>query len=184
MKKIFLAVAVVAATMVASCSGNKDKAENAANDTIEVVEDELVEIDEIDEVDGNSVADNLKSATNADSIASYVQKAKAYAQKLINEGKIDEAKAYLAKIEPMVKEKAPQLASTLDAVKAGLDKAPAVAKDAADKAVDNAKDKANAAVDAAKKDAKDKVDAAKQNAKDKADAAKKDARDAVNNLLK
>lgn len=195
MKKIFLAVAVVAATMFASCSGNKDNATGAENDTVMVVDEEMVSITEVDQIDGNSVADKLSSATNSDSIASYIDKAKAYAQKLINEGKVEEAKAYLAKIEPMIKSKAPQLAGSLDAIKAGLDKLPTDAGEKADAAMQDAKEKAGEAYDAAKEAAKDKAEAvkesakekasaAKEAAKEKADAAKEKTRNAVNNLLK
>lgn len=72
--------------------------------------------------DVSALTSKIENCTNTDSLRVYVGQAKAYAQKLVKEGKVDEAKEYLAKIEPVVKEKAPALAGTLSTVETALDK--------------------------------------------------------------
>lgn len=178
MKKLFLAAVVTfGALAMASCSSK-----SASNE--------------------NEIISKIENCTNTDSIKVYVEQAKDYAQKLVNEGKIDEAKKYLEKIEPVVKEKAPQLVGVLSSVEAAMDKVKDMTGNAADEvkaagenavnaageAVDNAKDAAAAAVDNAKEEAAAKATEAAQKASDKAaDAAQKaadKASDKVNDLLK
>lgn len=144
--------------------------------------------------DPSAITSKIENCTNTDSLKVYVDQAKAYAQKLVKEGKVDQAKEYLAKIEPVVKEKAPALAGTLATVETALDKV----GDAVGDKVDDAKDAASAAADSlgsAAESARDAVaekagevkDAAAekiQQAKDAtADAAQKGA-DKVKDLLK
>lgn len=178
MKKILLAVAVVAAMSVAACGGKEAKAADAEE---------------------SALATKIENCTNPDSLSVYVDQAKAYAQKLVQEGKVDEAKKYLDKITPVVQEKAPALVSTLETVKSAIDKLPGAVADstkaAAEAAVDSVKGSVSDAADAAKAKAGEAVqsaadagsaavDKAKENAgKAVSDAASK-ANDAINNALK
>lgn len=150
----------------------------------------------------NDIVSKIENCTNTDSIQVYVEQAKAYAQKLVSEGKVDEAKKYLEKIEPVVKEKAPQFAGVLSTVESAMDKVKDVAGNATDEvkaagdsavnaageAVENAKEAAATAVENAKDEAAAKVSDAAQKAGEKvSDAAQKaadKAADKVNDLLK
>lgn len=164
MKHLFFA-AVAAATITLSACSSADKAAKE---------------------ESNDFKAKIENCTNPDSIAVYVKQAQEYADKLVKEGKIDEAKKYLADIQPVVEKKAPALVSTFDAVKAAVDKIPAAAdslkNDAAkaeaakDAAVDSVKSAAANAADAAKA----KADEAAQKAGDAARTAVKDASDKAN----
>lgn len=162
MKKILLAVAIFAVTAMAACGGKESAA---------VKENE------------SALKTKIENCTNPDSLSLYVDQAKAYAQKLVQEGKVDEAKKYLDQITPVIKDKAPALASTLETVKNTLDKMPAAVADSAASAADRAKQAGEAAVDSAKSAAAATVDAARQKASDAAastvDAAKQKASDAA-----
>ena len=165
MKKFVLALVVlVAAGAAVSCS-KKDAAESA-----------------------DAVKSKIENCTNPDSLSLYVEQAKDYADKLVKEGKIDEAQKYLETIEPVVKEKAPALAGTFDAVNAALGKVKDVAgdtvdsaKEAADNAADSLKNAADNAVEGAKDAAADAVNDAKDKANAAADAAAQKVSDAANN---
>ncbi len=178
MKKLILATVVAAgALLMASCTSKAEKSEK-------------------------DLAAKIENCTNTDSIKVYVDQAKAYAQKLVSEGKVDEAKKYLEQIEPVVKAKAPQLAGALSTAETALDKVKEAAGDAADnvkaagdsaavaagEAVDKAKDAASTAVENAKDEAAAKVSDAAQKASDKvsdaAQQAKDKASEKVNDLLK
>lgn len=173
MKKILLFVAVAASLSFASCS-SADKAANESAD---------------------SFKSKIENCTNPDSLKVYVDQAKEYAQKLISEGKVDEAKKYLNDIQPTVEKYAPSLAGTLSTVKNLVDKVPASAESATDAATDSLKSAASDAVNAAGdavNAAGDAVNAAgdavnakanevKDAAAQKADEVKQGAKDAVDN---
>ena len=84
MKKVIFSVAVVATMVFAACSGEKK------------VQDEA-----------SSMQSKIENCTNPDSLKAYAAQAQAYYQKLVAEGKVDEAKAFLDKVEPTIKEKVP-----------------------------------------------------------------------------
>ncbi|GFI12780.1 hypothetical protein IMSAGC008_00305 [Muribaculaceae bacterium] len=109
----------------------------------------------------------IENCTNPDSLKVYVAEAQAYAQKLVKEGKVEEAKKYLEQIEPAVKSKIPALAGTFDAVNGALDKVEASASDKAE----DAKDAASAAVDSVGSAASQAADAVSQKASEVKDAA-------------
>lgn len=169
MKHLFFA-AVAAVTITLSACSSADKAAKE---------------------ESNDFKAKIENCTNPDSIAVYVKQAQEYADKLVKEGKIDEAKKYLADIQPVVEKKAPALVSTFDAVKAAVDKIPAAAdslkNDAAAKA-EAAKDAAKAKADEAAQKAGDAARTAVKDASDKANKAAADAagaaKDKVNDLLK
>lgn len=175
MKKILLFVAVAASLSFAACS-SADKAANESAD---------------------SFKSKIENCTNPDSLKIYVEQAKEYAQKLISEGKVDEAKKYLNDIQPTVEKYAPSLAGTLSTVKNLVDKVPASAESATDAATDSLKSAASDAVNAAgdavnaagdavsakanevKDAAADKANEVKQNVKDGVDNAKQKSADAI-----
>lgn len=166
MKKFLLFVAVAASVTFAACS-SADKAANESADTFK---------------------SKIENCTNPDSLKIYVDQAKEYAQKLVSEGKIDEAKKYLDDIEPTVQKYAPSLAGTLSTVKDVIDKVPGSAESAADAATDSLKSAAGNAVDAAGdaiNAAGDAVSAKANEAKDavseKAGEVKESVKDGVDN---
>lgn len=166
MKHLFFA-AVAAATITLSACSSADKAAKE---------------------ESNDFKAKIENCTNPDSIAVYVKQAQEYADKLVKEGKIDEAKKYLADIQPVVEKKAPALVSTFDAVKAAVDKIPAAADSLKNDAAANAADVAKAKADEAAQKAGDAARTAVKDASDKANKAAADAagaaKDKVNDLLK
>lgn len=166
MKHLFFA-AVAAATITLSACSSADKAAKE---------------------ESNDFKAKIENCTNPDSIAVYVKQAQEYADKLVKEGKIDEAKKYLADIQPVVEKKAPALVSTFDAVKAAVDKIPAAADSLKNDAAANAADAAKAKADEAAQKAGDAARTAVKDASDKANKAAADAagaaKDKVNDLLK
>lgn len=165
MKKILIAAAVIAAVSMASCGGKESAA---------VKDNE------------SAIKAKIENCTNPDSLSLYVDQAKAYAQKLVQEGKVDEAKKYLDQITPVVQDKAPALAGILETVKTTLDKVPGSAEAAADSAgtkagaaVDSLKSAGSQAVDAAKQKGSEVVESAKEKGAEVVDAAKDKAADAA-----
>lgn len=162
MKNLFLSAAVLGLLAFTSCS---KKAES-----VTVTTDDL--------------KSKIENCTNPDSLTVYVDQAKAYAQKLVDEGKIDQAKEVMDKIQPVVEEKAPSLAGAFATVKGLVDKVPSKTEDAvndAKAAVSAAGDSVAAGVekakDAAVEQVTETVDATKKAVTDKTtetvDAAKK-----------
>ena len=153
MKKFLLPAALVAVLALGSCSGKG----SATGDTV---------------ADFKS---KIENCTNTDSIQAYVGQAQQYVQKLVDEGKIDEAKKYLEQIEPVVKEKAPKFAGAFEAVKSFVDKVPSAGEDALDKAKDAAAvagDSIGSAVENVKEAAAEKVSDVKDAVSDKAGEVK------------
>lgn len=164
MKKLIIYVAVLAVASLAACSGNK---QNEAK------------------TECSSIYTKIENCTNPDSLKVYVDQAKAYAQKLVDEGKIAEAQQFLNKITPTVEQKAPALAGVLTTAKETLAKIPGQATDSLKNAVTNAVDTLGAKAS----DVKDAVtDKTKEIASDVKDAAantyndvKNGTKDAVTN---
>lgn len=154
MKKILLAVAVVATVMMASCSSTQ-KAKD----------------------EGADLKSKIENCTDPDSLKVYVEQAKAYADKLVSEGKDKEAEAYLQEVAPVVATKDPSAATIFDKISAAAD---SVAGDATD-AVKAAGDSVASAADAVKDAVADKVDDAKTAASDAVDNTKAAASQAVDN---
>ena len=149
MKKLLLSIAVVAALCAATASCGKSADSTA------------------------SMKSKIENCTNTDSLRAYVEQAKAYADKLVAEGKVDEARKYLAELEPVVKSKAPALSGALSTVESTLDK---VKENASDKA-DEAKNSTAAAVDSAKAAVGSAAEAVKDKAADVASAVKEKTQD-------
>ena len=170
MKKLLLSIAVVAALCAATASCGKSADSTA------------------------SMKSKIENCTNTDSLRAYVEQAKAYANKLVAEDKVDEASKYLAELEPVVKSKAPALSGALSTVESTLDKVKENASDKADEAknstaaaVDSAKSAVGSAAEAVKDKAADVASAVKEKTQDvkegAADAAQKGA-DKVKEILK
>lgn len=151
MKKLVLSAALCAVLAIGGVSCSKSGSEDAAA----------------------AMTSRIENATNADHIKGYVDEAKAYAQKLVREGKVEEAKEYIAKIEPVVKEKAPQYAGVLESVSKALDKVGDVASDK----LDDAKDAAGAAADSVGSAASSVADAAEAKAEELKDATVEKAKE-------
>ncbi len=149
MKKLLLSIAVIAALCAATASCGKSADSTA------------------------SMKSKIENCTNTDSLRAYVEQAKAYADKLVADGKVDEARKYLAELEPVVKSKAPALSGALSTVESTLDK---VKENASDKA-DEAKNSAAAAVDSAKSAVGSAAEAVKDKAADVASAVKEKTQD-------
>lgn len=177
MKKIFLsfAVAVLTVAGISSCSST------AKNET----EDE-----------GAALKAKIENCTDADSLRVYVEQAQAYVLKLQEEGKAEEAVAYLNEVAPVIEEKDPTVASYFQELKSkaeeGVNEAVEEAKDAVVEAgeavVDSAKNKAAEVVETAKEAGKAAVETAANNAVEKgkeavSNAAQKGA-DKVKDLIK
>lgn len=145
MKKMYLAVALVATMVFASCSSTQ-KAKD----------------------EGADLKAKIENCSNPDSLKVYVEQAKAYADKLVSEGKDKEAEAYLQEVAPVVAAKDPSATSVLDKIKAEADSMVGGASDAVKAAGDSVASAANAVGDAVS----DKVDAAKDAASQAADDAK------------
>lgn len=162
MKKILFAVTGLVIFGLTACNSTAEKAQK----------------------EEKSLAAKIENCTNTDSVKVYVEQAKTYAQKLIGEGKIDEAKKYIAEIQPVIEKKAPALASTLTSVSTMLEKVGDKAKCAADsarKAAQSAGDSVKAkATEAVNKKASEIGDAAREKAAEAADKAK----EKVNGLFK
>lgn len=154
MKKIYLTVALVATMVFASCSSTQ-KAKD----------------------EGADLKSKIESCTNPDSLKVYVDQAKAYATKLVSEGKDKEAEAYLNEIAPVVAAKDPSATSVFNKIESAADSVAGDANDAMKAAGDSVAAAANAVGDAVS----DKVDAAKAAASQAADDAKAKAADAVDN---
>ncbi len=153
MKKLVLTAIVALALAAASC-GTKSTQEVSASD----------------------IKTKIENCSNPDSLKVYVDQAKDYAKKLVDEGKIDEAQKYLDQIEPVVKAKAPALSGAFDAVNTALGKV----KDVAGDKFDQAKDAASAATDSVGSAASNAVEGAKDAATDTYNKAKDATVDAAN----
>ena len=160
MKKLVLTLAMAAVLAVSGVSCSQKSATTEAAD----------------------LTSKIEKTTDPATIKTYVDQAKAYAEKLVKEGKVEEAKEFIAKIEPVVKEKAPALAGTLSTVSGALDKVTdAVGETASDK-LEDAKAAAGAAADSVGSAASSVADAASQKAGELKDAAAdkaQQAKDAV-----
>lgn len=135
-----------------------------------------------EQVSTSDMKTKIENCTNPDSLKVYVDQAKDYAKKLVDEGKIDEAQKYLDQIEPVVKEKAPALSSTFDAVNTALGKVEEVAYDKFDKAKEAASvagDSVSSAASNAAEGVKEAAGDAVEKAKDATEDAAQKAKDAT-----
>jgi len=172
MKKLFLTGAVMLAMIMASCGGSKsENAKESVNDTVAFEEVDIIEVDGVavdtvqaeaaaDSEDGQSLIEKLKNSKAGAEAVALAGQAKDYIVKLVSSGKIDEAKAYFAKISPYIKEKAPKVYESIKSVFDDNDNLKTV------------KEKASETMDAAKAKGSEMKDAAKEKVSDLKDKAK------------
>lgn len=158
MKALFISAAVAALTLFAACTSTEkaDKAES-------------------------TLAAKIENCTNTDSLKAYVDEAKAYIVKLQSEGKVDEAKKFLEKIEPVVKDKAPALAGTFAAVGTAIDKVTDNVEAKADSAKSAVADSIDSKINDVKNAAGDAADKGKEAVSNTAEKAKDAVGNAVDN---
>lgn len=154
MKNFIFASLAVAAVALTSCSSSASKAAKE---------------------EATDFKAKIENCNNPDSIGIYVEQAREYADKLVKEGKVEEAKKYLADIQPVVEKKAPSLSSAFASVKAAVDKIPSAADSVKNDAADKAKEAGQAAVDSVKSAASN----AAQTVSDKAGEAVDKTKDAA-----
>ena len=180
MKKIFIAVMAMAAVTFTACN-NAPKAD---------VETEVTDSLTVEEATANveEAIDNLADAIhaeNAEEVESILQKMTDEIAKLKEEGKVEEAKEYLAKVQQYIvenelkinslAENTPAIKSVVSAVKA----IPSEAIDAATAATEKAKDAANEAVEATKEGVSEAAKATKEGVSEAAKATKEGVSEAA-----
>lgn len=96
-----------------------------------------------------SLTEKIEKCSDPDSLKAYVNEAKDYTQKLISEGRYEEASMFIDSVSPAVKEKAPALMGTFVALKGQLkvDEATENVKDAAEEVADSVSSKAGKVAD-------------------------------------
>lgn len=171
MKKLFLTGAVMLAMTMVSCGGSKsENSKESVNDTVAFEEVDIIEVDGVavdtaqavaaaDSEDGQSLIEKLKNSKAGAEAVALAGQAKDYIVKLVSSGKIDEAKAYFAKISPYIKEKAPKV---YESIKSVLD----------NDNLKTVKEKASETMDAAKAKGSEMKDAAKEKVSGLKDKAK------------
>ena len=156
MKALFISAAIAAVATFSACSSS-EKAKQ----------------------EESTLASKIENCTNSDSLKAYVEEAKEYVVKLQSEGKLDEAKAFLDKIQPVVDQKAPALASTFATVKASIDKISDTATDKIDSTKTAVTDSVAAKVESAKEAVSEKATESVEKAKAAAADATEKAKDAA-----
>ena len=169
MKKMFLMLVAVAGMVLTSCdSCNKDanKAKDAAQEGAEKIEE--IANEGAEAVDAATLGDELAKgleASDGEGLKGKIDQAKAYATQLLQDGKGEEAKGIIEKIQSFLSENADKVKSVIgdnEYVQGAIDWVKGVDAGAL---VDKAKDalgveSAGEAVDAAKDAAADKAAAA------------------------
>lgn len=150
MKKILVAVAVVIAAMSVGCSKTAEQVNR----------------------EDKSLKEKIESTTDADSIAMYINEAKAYADSLAKAGQGEEAKKFMDELAPVVSEKSPSLKEQWDSAVSAVETTVASAADSVSSKVTEAGDSVVSKVSDAAEAAKDKAESVKDAAKDKAESAK------------
>ena len=173
MKKLFFFAGILAMTALASC-GNKQNAP-AEGETIEVaapVDDDVV-----------SMLDAQLKSKDPNALMKTLAAIKEKYAQLVKAGKLEEAKAYMAKAQTYLKEHAAQITaiagedSEVSNLVNSVTSMPEAAQNAAEEAAKKVDAKAKEAVETAKSDAKAKVNEAA--AKAKANEAGQKAHEAV-----
>lgn len=172
MKKMFLMLAAVAGLALTSCKDNK-KPEEAVKEGAEKIE-EIANEGAAEAVDAATLGDELAKgleASDGEGLKGKIDQAKAYATQLLSEGKGEQAKGIIEKIQNFLSENADKVKGVIgdnEYVQGALDWVKGID---AGQLVDKAKDAlgvegAGEAVDAAKDAAVDKAAAAAEAVKD------------------
>ncbi len=198
MKKIFFAMAALAAMTFTAC-GNKtaqgDDNDSIPADSVVLEEEGVAEATEAATTAITALADQLKVEDTA-SLTSKIEEIKTYVQNLIQSGKLEAAKVYVEKVQNFISDneeklsalnidgtpvkdilsKVTALADAPELLNDAADAAAAAGKEAVESAVEDAKSKANDAVEAAKAKAQEKVEEVKAEAAAKANEAVESAK--------
>lgn len=170
MKKVLMALAVVAAMTIVSCTDSKKDSKSAEN-AGENIEELAADTDLTDPTKlGEELAADLE-ANNGEGLKGKIEKAKEFAANLLKEGKGEQAKGIIEKIQGFLSENSDKVTSVIgdnEYVKGALDWVKNVnAGELLDKAgealgVDNASEAAGAVKDAVESKATDAAGAAKE----------------------
>lgn len=147
MKKVFLAVAAVAAITLSSCGGNTSKSAAAA-DSVAVEADSAVAVDNaaLSEETSNTISTLTEQATQAlqakdtKTLTTTLATLQATYKALVNAGKLDEAKAYGESIKQFLSQNAESVKavtsgnSTLVSLVEGIQNLPTTAATTAEEA--------------------------------------------------
>lgn len=185
MKKMFLMLVAVAGMVMTSCDGCKKDAEKAAKDGAEKIEE--IANEGAEAVDAATLDDELAKgleANDGEGLKGKIDQAKAFASQLLSEGKGEEAKGIIEKIQNFLSENADKVKSVIgdnEYVQGALDWVKGVnAGELVDKAKDAlGVDDAAAAGEAAKEAVADKAAASADAVKAAPEAAKEAAQGAV-----
>ena len=170
MKKVFIMLAAVAAFTITSCKNESKKTDEAAEKAGESIEELAAQSDVSDPTQlGDDLSKALES-NDGEGIKGKIDAAKEYAQNLLKEGKGEQAKGIIEKIQSFLSENAEKVTSVvgdnsfvqgaLDWVK-GVDAGDLINKAGEALGVENAAGAAEAAKDAAADKAAGAVEAVK-----------------------
>lgn len=180
MKKVFIMLAAVAAFTITSCKNESKQTDAAAEKAGESIEELAAQSDVSDPTQlGDDLSKALES-NDGEGIKGKIDAAKEYAQNLLKEGKGEQAKGIIEKIQSFLSENAEKVTSVvgdnsfvqgaLDWVK-GVDAGDLINKAGEALGVENAAGAAEAAKDAAADKVAGAVEAVKGTAAEKAGAA-------------
>ena len=181
MKKIFIAIAAVAAMTLASCGGQTAQGgdnDSTAIDSTVVEETGVNEAVTEAEAVVSSLADQLK-AGNSEGLQSKIEEIKAYITELANNGKLEAAQAYAEKVQKFLDENKAQIDEYTNGAASKVAAALASAggiKEVASSLLNDVNTKANDAVEDAKNTATKAVEDAKAAAEAKANEAVENAK--------
>lgn len=195
MKKIFVMAMAIAAISFTACKNEAPATDAAETDCIEAA----ATTTDVEEIPVESLQAAIESG-DAESTKKALEDVKAYADKLQQEGKIEEANTYLFKIQKFIADneaivnQAISGDATLNTIVSTIKSIPTKANEGADAAKEDGKtlkEKATEAVNKAKEDAKTKADEAvnkatedaKTKANEKIDETTNKAKDALKNKL-
>ena len=173
MKKVFIMLAAVAAFTITSCKNESKKTDAAAEKAGESIEELAAQGDVSDPTQlGDDLSKALES-NDGEGIKGKIDAAKEYAQNLLKEGKGEQAKGIIEKIQSFLSENAEKVTSVVgdNSFVQGVDAGDLINKAGEALGVENAAGAAEAAKDAAADKAAGAVEAVKGAAAEKAGAA-------------
>lgn len=189
MKKIFVCAIALMALMFANCgnkqNGSAENADSTATDTVAVVSEGAVG-------EAETLLTDLKEKLNsqdANGLEQVITSAKQKIDELVKAGKVEEAKAYAAKVKTFIDENAESIKqvaggnSTISSIVNTISALPTDAESAVSSVGESVKSDAEKAVQSAKEEAETKATEAKESVKKKAtDAVDNAANKALNKL--
>ena len=178
MKKMFFLASVIALAAFTSCGNKQNTSASTSADSVEVASP--AEDDVVSTLEAQLQSKDPKALQ--ETITTITQK---YSE-LVKEGKVEEAKTYVAKAQEYLKEHAAEVTavagenSGISALVNTVNNLPTSAQTTTEDAVKAAENAAKTTVETAKASANAKVDAVKAEAENKVEAAKADAKNKAN----